>query len=279
MTSVANIRTLGAGIGFRPAMQGELFLNRDAVDFLEVVADHYIDAPRVRLDELSRLAAHFPVIPHGLNLSLGSADGLDDRYLKSLASIVEKVDPPYWSEHIAFTRAGGVDIGHLTPLPWTRESLDVLTRNIAQAKRVVPAPVILENITYSLVLPGSEMTEAQFLTELVERTGCGLLLDVTNLYTNSVNFGFDPLEFMDGIPMECVVQLHFTGGHWDQEILIDSHSQRTPEGVWDLMDKVIRRAPVRGVILERDENIPPFGELVGEVERARGIGRRHNRWI
>jgi uncharacterized protein (UPF0276 family) len=269
---------LGAGIGFRPALQGALFLERHRVNFLEIVTDHYIDALPSKLEELTRLAAHFPLIPHGLNLSLGSAEGLDLAYLDRVAAVVDRVRPPWWSEHIAFSRAGGVDIGHLAPLPWAEESIEALCRNIATVKERIKTPLILENITYSLVLPGSEMTEAQFLTEVLERTDCGLLLDVTNLYTNSVNFGFDARAFLDTIPLDRVVQLHFTGGYWHDSVLVDSHSERTPEAVWVLLDEVVRRAPVRGVILERDENLPAFRELAAELSRAREIGRRHGRW-
>jgi uncharacterized protein (UPF0276 family) len=274
----SHVQALGVGLGFREPFRADLFLNRERVDLLEITADHYFDASPQKESELDLLAAHFPLIPHGLNLSLGSAEGLDPAYLDRLASLVERLNPPWWSEHVAFTRAGGVEIGHLASLPFSNEALDVVVRNINQVRERIETPLILENITHSLTIPGAEMDEPSFLTRLTERTGCGLLLDVTNLYTNAMNNGDDPFELLNRMPLDRVVQLHFVGGHWQHGRLIDSHSQPTPPEIWALMETVIARAPVQGIILERDENLPPFGDLLVEIERARAIGRRYQRW-
>lgn len=181
---LSHLPTLGVGLGFREPFRSDLFLNRGGVDFLEIVAEHYLDAPPQKEQELELLAAHFPLIPHAINLSLGSAEGLDADYLGKLAALIKQLNPPWWSEHICFTRAGGVDIGHLSPLPYTHEAVEVVCRNIEQARRLIDVPLILENITYMLTVPGGEMTEAQFLAEVVELSDCGLLLDVTNLHIN-----------------------------------------------------------------------------------------------
>jgi uncharacterized protein len=270
--------TLGVGLGFREPFRSDLFLHQHDVDFLEITADHYLDVPSQKMQELELLARHFTLIPHGLNLSLGSAEGLDTSYARKFADLVQRLNPPWWSEHIAFTRAGGVDIGHLSPLPFTHEAVEVLCRNIIEMRRYVDVPLILENITYIVEMPGAQMSEAEFLTELLQRTDCGLLLDVTNLYINAVNHGHDLSTVLKQLPLERVVQLHFAGGYWHDGVLIDSHSQQTPSEVWDLMDEVVTRAPVKGIILERDENLPPFGELLEELERARQIGKRRGRW-
>ncbi|WP_165232820.1 DUF692 domain-containing protein [Aquisphaera insulae] len=269
---------VGVGLGFREPYRADVILNRDRVDFLEITADHYLDAPAAKIRELELLADHFTLIPHGLSLSLGSAEGLDPEYRDALLGLVESLDPPWWSEHVAFTRAGGIELGHLAPLPFSNEALDVLAANIAEVQALVDIPLILENITYDFRVPGAELDEADFLAELVERTGCGLLLDLTNLHTNSVNHGGDPRAFIDRLPPGRIIQLHFVGGHAEGTRLIDSHSAPTPAAVWDLMDYVLDRAPVRGLILERDEDLPPFDELVGELDRARAISRRHGRW-
>jgi uncharacterized protein len=275
---LAGLPTLGVGLGFRSPFRGDLFLARDRVDFLEITADHYLDASPEKGRELALLADHFPLIPHGLNLSLGGAEGLDPDYLAKLAGLVRRVEPPWWSEHVAFTRAGGVEIGHLAPLPFSAEALDVLCANIAEARRQIDVPLIVENITYTIALPGAEMGEAEFLTELADRTGCGLLLDVTNLYTNGINHGFDPIGLLDRLPLDRVVQLHFAGGEWRGGRLIDSHARPAPPEVWALLEEVVARAPVKGIILERDEDLPPFGELLDELDRARAIGKAHGRW-
>lgn len=269
---------LGVGLGFREPFLADLLLHAERVDFLEITADHYLDAPTRKQGELELLAARFPLVPHGLNLSLGSAEGLDHDYLARFAALVNRLDPPWWSEHIAFTRAGDMEIGHLSPLPFTTEAVEVLCRNIAEVRRWIDRPLILENITYQLRLPFSERDEADFLAEVLERTDCGLLLDVTNLHTNAMNHDYDPLEFLDRLPAERIVQLHFVGGHRQGNRLIDSHSQPTPPEVWKLLEHVLSRFPVRGVILERDKNLPPFRELAEELERARRLGREYGRW-
>jgi uncharacterized protein (UPF0276 family) len=273
-----DLPALGVGIGFREPFRAELFRHRDRVDFLEITADHYMDATPEKNAELDLLARNFSIIPHGLDLSLGSAEGIDDDYLAAMADIVDRLDPPWWSEHIAFTRAGGVPIGHLAPLPFTREAVDVIARNVERARKRIRAPLILENITATLTVPGSEMDEVEFLTTVLERTGCGLLCDVTNLYTNAVNHGHDLNDLLARWPWQHVVQLHFAGGNWHDGTLIDSHAHPTPPQVWTVLETAVTKAPVRGVILERDENLPPFGELLGELEQARTIMRRHGRW-
>jgi uncharacterized protein (UPF0276 family) len=275
---LSRLPTLGVGLGFREPFLSELFLHQTEIDFLEITADHYLDATRRKEQELELLAAHFKLIPHALNLSLGSAEGFDTDYLRKLARLVKRLDPPWWSEHISFTRAGGVDIGHLSPLPWTHAALDALCRNIAEVRRHIDAPLILENITYHLTLPGAEMCEADFLAELAERADCGLLLDITNLHINAVNHGYHIEAFLSRLPIERVVQLHFVGGHWHDNVLIDSHSEPTPAEVWSLMETVMRRAPVKGVVLERDENFPPFNQILEELQTARRTGRRNGRW-
>ncbi|AFY44142.1 DUF692 domain-containing protein [Nostoc sp. PCC 7107] len=275
---LSQLPTLGVGLGFREPFKSDLFLNRQQVDFLEIVAEHYLDVPVQKQQELEILAAHFPIIPHAINLSLGSAEGVDTDYLRKLATLIKQLNPPWWSEHICFTKAGGVDIGHLSPLPYTKEAVDILCRNIAEVRRFVDVPLILENITYMVKLPGAEMTEAQFLAEVVERADCGLLLDVTNLHTNAVNYGYDVHDFLKELPWERVVQLHFVGGHWHDGVLIDSHSQSTPPEVWQIIEEVVARIPVKGIVLERDENLPPFSEIAQELEIARKIGRSYQRW-
>jgi len=273
MSHFAALPNLGVGIGFREPFLSELFLHQRDVDFLEIVADHYLDASREKRRELDLLADHFPIIPHALDLSLGSAEGVDEAYLDKLAELIDHLQPPWWSEHISFTRAGGVLIGHLSPLPNTRESIETLCRNIEYVRNRINTPLILENITYIVKFPFSEMEEADFLTEVLERTDCGMLLDVTNLFSNSTNHKFDAISFLDRLPMERIVQLHFAGGHWHDGMLIDSHSEPAPQEVWSLMETVLERVSVKGVILERDKNLPSFENLIDELNKVRQIGK------
>lgn len=154
------------------------------------------------------------------------------------------------------TRAGRIDIGHLAPVPMTEEMLEIVCENIKRAKSAVAAPFIIENIAYTLRLPGAEMSESEFLTRVVERTDSGLLLDLMNLHANSRNHGYDPYEFLASIPIERVVQVHIIGGHYHHGVLIDSHSQRTPVEVWEMLEFVARRTEIKAVLIEWDEHGP-----------------------
>ncbi|WP_442753482.1 DUF692 domain-containing protein [Methylocystis sp. JAN1] len=276
--AVINAPPLGSGLGYRPRLRADLFANRERVDFLEIIADHYFDASREKLRELDLLRAHFPLVAHGLDLSLGSAEGTDRAYLEKLARLIERVDPPWWSEHLCFTRAGGVDIGHLAALPYTREAIDAVARNVETARKRIKAPLVLENIATVVRAPGGEMDEPEFLTRALDATGCGWLCDVANLYTNAVNQGVDIDATFERWPWDRLVQIHYAGGRWRDGVLIDSHDAATSEAVWALYDRVVARAPVRGAILERDERLPPFDELLDEVERARATLRECGRW-
>jgi uncharacterized protein (UPF0276 family) len=260
---------LGAGLSYRRELRAEIFAHRTSFDCLELVADHFFESTALR--ELDLLGAHFPLLVHGLDLSLGSADGCDAGYLKRLARVVEHAGAAWWSEHIAFTQAGGIRFGHLAPLPFTNEALDTVCRNVERAQRRINAPLMLENISSALELPG-EMPEAEFVSAIAERTGCGLLLDVTNLYTNAMNRGFTASDYLEQIPRGTPVQLHFAGGFWDEGELIDSHSEPTPEPVWDVLRAAVERFDVRAMILERDDNLPPIEDLIAELERARSLG-------
>jgi uncharacterized protein (UPF0276 family) len=275
---VPDAPALGAGLGFRPSVRADLFRWRTEVDFLEITADHYFDAPPEKRDELDLLADHFTLIPHGLDLSLGSADGVDPAYLDRFAALIARVSPPWWSEHLAFTRAGGIPFGHLAALPLTQEAIDAVVCNVETIRRVIDVPLILENITTVVRVPGGEMDEPAFLTEVLRRTGCGWLCDVTNLYTNAVNHGIDLDREMDRWPWDRGVQIHLAGGHWRDGVLIDSHAHPAPPEIWRLLDDVVARSPVKGIILERDENLPPFADLADELARARAILRKHGRW-
>jgi uncharacterized protein len=271
MNSVQNLPNLGVGIGFREQFRADLFLRRPQIDFLEITADHYLDATAKKNEELELLRQHFPIVPHGLNLSLGSAEGVDEKYLEKLAALLEKLRPAWFSEHICFTKSGGVDIGHLAPVPLTRESLEVLKRNVFRVKEFIKTPLILENITYTLRFPFSEIDEAEFIGELIEETDCGLLLDVTNLYINSVNHQYDWREFLEKLPPERIVQLHFVGSHRHGDVLLDAHADRTEAEIWNVFREVCVKSNIKGAILERDENFPPFAEILEELAVAKSF--------
>lgn len=271
VASQDSLPSMGVGLGFRPVHRNEILRFRSSIDFFEIVADHYFAPSPPKQAELELLKNNFPLIPHGLALSVGSAEGIDPKYLKDFQRVVEHVQPAWCSDHIAFTRAGGIDIGHLTPIPKTNASLRVIRDNLQRVKDSVPTPIILENITESIRYPEDEFTDAEFLGRICEQNDVGLLLDVTNLYINSVNYRFDPLDVVQRLPKDRIVQLHFVGGRIEDGRWIDSHDASTQEEIWQLLEAVLSVAPVKGVILERDEKIPPLDELIPEIDRARGL--------
>ena len=265
------LKKIGVGIGFREQFRADIFLHRAKIDFLEITADHYFDSNDFKKEELELLKQHFSLIPHGLDLSLGSAEGIDEEYLEKFADLVEDVQPEWFSDHLCFTKSGGKNIGHLAPVPYTNEALKVFVKNITRVKNRINTPLILENITYVVRFPSSEMSEAAFITKILEETDCGLLLDVTNLYINSRNFDFCWRKFLDEIPLERVIQLHFVGSHTHGNLLIDAHSHKTETEIWEVFREVCARCDVKGAILERDGNFPPFEEIVEEIEKARHL--------
>ena len=262
---------LGVGVSYRAVWGRDVLLQRDRLSCLEVIAEHYLDRTPRAERELAELGAAFPLVPHGIGLSFGTDAPLDPDHLRKVARLVERLGPPWFTEHLAYTEAHGWDVGHLAPLPLTREAVDAVCRNVRLWRETVGVPLLLENITKMVVLPG-ELSEAQFTTEVVERSGCGLLLDLHNLHTNAVNHGFDPFEFLETLPLERVGQIHLAGGREDDDgYRYDSHSAPPPEPVWELLRFVAARTELNAVILEWDQEQPPFEVVLREVEKAGAI--------
>jgi uncharacterized protein len=272
---LARLPRLGVGLSYRSKYHDQLLQHQSNIDFVEVVADDYLFAPADKLDELERLTEHFTVIPHALNLSLGSADGVSDDYLNQIAKLVRQLHPPWWSEHIGYTRAGGIEIGQPAPLPFTREAIDVVARNMVTVRRKIAAPVILENVDHKFELPGGEMPEDEFVSEVLGWGGCGMLLDITSFYAHTVERGRDPYETIRQLPLDRIVQLHVSDAG-DPGTKKDPTTDR--RDVWKLLEAVIAAAPVRGIVLEQNDNFSSVEGIIDSVAQARELGQRHNRW-
>jgi uncharacterized protein len=262
---------LGSGLGYRPEMRTQILAHGDRIDWLEVITDEYLPITRRSRAEAAVLAAGFPCVPHGVELSLGSPGDVDGEYVAQVAELVSILNAPWFSDHLCFTRAAGMRLGHLTPMPWTVRTAEMIAAKARLVQRAVGRPLLLENITYGFAL-GGELTEAQFIELVLEKADCWLLLDVTNVYTNSVNHGFDPHEFLDQVPLDRVVQIHLAGGQMMDGVLEDSHDRPVPEPVWELLEHVASRTTIRAVNVERDASFPSdFDELLSEVARARQV--------
>jgi uncharacterized protein len=255
----------GVGIGWRDELAG--FVDRrPGLGFAEVVAERFHDGepPPAGLAALGRRGV--PVVPHGVRLSLGSAAEPDPRRVGHLAGLAERLGAPLVSEHVAFVRGGGLEAGHLLPVPRTRDALDVLVRNVRLAQAELPVPLALEHVAALLEWPAPELDEAVFLAGLLERTGAWLLLDVANLYANARNHGGDPLAFLDALPLDRIAYVHVAGGVERDGLYHDTHAHPTPPPVLDLVAELCARRDPPGVMLERDDAYPPEPELAAELD-------------
>ncbi len=205
-------------------------------------------------------------MPHGVGLSLGSAEPIDPWRIEGLARLARQVQAPLVSEHLAFVRAGGLETGHPLPLPRTRAMLDIVVENIHQAEAELPVPLALENIATLFEWPGAEMDEAAFISEILQRTEALLMLDIENVYANARNLGGNPLEFLDRLPLQKIAYVHVAGGIEGDGMYHDTHAQAVPEAVLDLLEELCARTAVPGVMLERDDRFPAEVELNAELD-------------
>ncbi len=253
----------GAGIGWRPEIAG-VVAGLPGLGFCEVIAESLAPAgpPRGVVDLRERGVA---VIPHGVRLSLGGTDPVEAARVTHLAACAEAVGAPLVSEHVSFVRAGGRDAGHLLPLPRTREALDALTANVRRTQAELGVPLALEPIAALFDWPEDEYSEPDFLTELLDRTGTLLLLDVANVYANARNRGHDPRAVIDRMPLDRVAYLHMAGGAEHDGLYHDTHTDPVPRDVLALLDHTLSRMPAPPpVMLERDGRYPPAAELETE---------------
>ncbi len=268
--AVAELPFFGAGVSYRDAWRWDVVRHRDALGVVECIPDNI--AGEAGLRDCVLIAQAVPVLLHGIGLSLGSAGGLDPDRVRHVARVVEAVEPPWFSEHIAFTRAGGVEIGHLAPLPFTREAVATVAANVRQLRAALPGlPILLENIAYPFSLPGAEMGEAELVRAILDETDTGLLLDLENVHANALNHGYDPIEYLESLPLDRVVEVHLAGGLWQEGQYLDTHSRCVPEESWHLLEWLIPRSRVRAVIIERDDDLPAFSALLAEVRRAEEV--------
>lgn len=260
---------LGVGLGFRPALRDELARDLSAVDFLEFIGDSCFEA--AALDEARAFARRCPIVCHFLGLSLGSVEPLDGAYLERMAAVIQQLQPVWFSDHLAITSVEGVDIGHLSPIGFTDESVEIVIAKIRDLKARWRIPFLLENITYHFPFPGATLSEREVLARIVDGADCGILLDLNNLFVNAHNHRYDPYAFLDSLPLERVVQVHIGGATMRDGMAIDSHAHPVDDRVFDYLAYLCERATVAAVLLERDWQIPRLDELAREMARARAI--------
>ena len=261
----------GFGLGLRKPHYADFIDGQVPVDFVEVISENFMvdgGQPRRILREVRE---QYPVALHGVSMSIGSADGLNPDYLARLRTMIGEIEPLFVSDHLCWTRIEGFNSHDLLPLPYTAEALDVVCANVSRAQDYVGRAMLVENPSSYIAFDGADMSEWEFLNALCRRTGCGLLLDVNNIFVSAQNHGLDALAYIEGVPAERVRQVHLAGHTVGEAMLIDTHDQPVCASVWDLYARLMPMLGPVATMIERDDDIPPLADLLAELDVARGI--------
>jgi len=262
---------LGFGLGLRTAHYESILENRPRVDWFEALSENYLVPGGKPLYFLERIRADYPMVLHGVSLSIGSTDPLDRDYLKALKQLAQRVEPAWVSDHLCWTGVGGKNLHDLLPIPYTEEAVEHVAARVREVQDFLGCQILLENVSSYVTFRGSEMNEWHFLSEIARRADCHVLLDVNNIYVSAFNHGFDALEFLNGIPVDRVRQIHLAGHSNCGTHIIDTHDADIVDPVWDLYAIAVRRFGNVATMIERDDHIPPLDDLVCELGRARAI--------
>ena len=260
----------GFGLGLRAAHYADFLDGPVAVDFVEVISENFMIDGGKPIRILEQVRADYPVILHGVSMSIGSAHGLDLDYLERLRRLADRIEPLWMSDHLCWTRTSAHNSHDLLPLPLTEEALGIVCDNIDIAQNTLGRTMLFENPSSYLTFPEDEMAEWEFLSEMVARTDCGLLLDVNNIVVSANNHGFSSADYLDGLPLEAVRQIHLAG-HTPGDIAIDTHDRPVPNAVWALYERAMQNCGSVATMIERDDKIPPLPELILELDRARSM--------
>ncbi len=265
--------SLGFGLGLRAQHYESILSTRPAIDWFEIISENYLVPGGKPLHFLDRIRRDYPMVMHGVSMSIGSTDPLNPEYLRALKNLAERVQPAWISDHLCFTGVHGRNLHDLLPLPYTEETVKHVADRVRQVQDFLGRRLLLENVSSYIRFQASTMTEWEFLAEVTERADCLILLDVNNIYVSSINHGFDPREYLDGVPARRVQQIHLAGHRHHGTHIVDTHDEPVPDPVWDIYFEAIRRLGPVSSMIERDDNIPELPELLAELDRARTIAR------
>jgi uncharacterized protein len=264
---------LGVGVGARVPHYETIFGETPAMDWFEIISENFLGDGGRALEQLDKLRHAYRVIPHGVSLALGSVEPPSADYLGRLRALVDRIAPPWFSDHLCWGRVDGMDLHDLLPMPMTEAAVAHVADRIKQVQDTIGRPFALENVSSYLTYRESTMPEWAFLTEVAERADCGLLFDVNNVYVSAKNHGFDAATYVDYVPAHRVVQMHLAG-HTDMgKYILDTHSDHVCDPVWDLYRRAVGRFGSVSTLVEWDENIPTWSVLSEEAARARSLRR------
>ncbi len=267
-------RLSGTGVGLRGPHVPDILAQRPAVPWFELLTDNHLAAGGALRFQAETIAERYPVTLHGVGMSLGSVDPLDLDYVRRVRDLARRLGAVHVSEHIAFAAAGGLHSHDLLPMPWTEEALLHMAERVNCAQQELGERLLLENVSTYIEYREADFSEAEFLSALVSETGCGLLLDINNVYVNGVNHGRDPMELLDAVPWASVGEIHLAGHDRRGDLLIDTHGRRVAEPVIALFRQVIGRATEAPVLLEWDTQLPDWETLWNEAQRIESARRQ-----
>ena len=260
---------LGFGIGLRTRHYQHILENRPRIDWFEALSENYMDTGGYPLHVLDQVAERYPVVLHGVSLSVGSTDPLDFDYLRKLKALAERVRARWVSDHLCWTGVAGINVHDLLPMPYTDQALTHTVERVRMIQDFLERPIALENPSTYMEFRASTWTECEFLAELAERADCAILLDVNNVYVSAFNHGFDPVAYIDTIPPDRVVQIHLAGHKHKGTHILDTHDDHVVEAVWELYRHVFQRMGGVSTLLEWDAGIPAFEVVHAEALKAR----------
>ena len=263
--------SLGFGLGLRVEHYQTILDTRPDIDWFEILSENYLVPGGKPLHYLDRIRADYPVVMHGVSLSIGSSDPLDLDYLKQLKLLADRVAPVWLSDHLCWTGLNGTNLHDLMPLPYTEEAIEHVAARVRQVQDFLGRRILLENVSSYVTYTQSEMSEWEFVRAILERADCLMLLDVNNIYVSSYNHGFDARTYLGAIPVERVQQFHLAGHTNHGNYIVDTHDHPVIDPVWDLYAHAVRRFGHVSTMIERDDNIPPLHELLAELDQARAI--------
>ena len=262
---------LGFGLGLRAQHYAEILEGDPAIDWFEAISENYMVPGGQPLRILDKIRARYPIVLHGVSMSIASTTPFSREYLAGLKALADRVEPKFVSDHLCWTGVHGVNLHDLLPIPYTREALDHIVGRVHHVQDYLQRPLALENVSTYVQFAHSEMPEWEFIAELAKRTGCWLVFDVNNVFVSAFNHEYDAHAFIEGIPADRVVQFHLAGHEHNMTHIIDTHDALIPEPVWDLYRAAVKRFGPVSTLIERDDNIPPLAELVTELGVARSI--------
>lgn len=265
---------LGFGLGLRSQHYQSVLDTAPKVDWFEIISENYMVAGGKPRYYLEQIRANYPIVMHGVSMSIGSTDPVNVAYLKQLKRLSEQIQPEWMSDHLCFTTVGGINSHDLLPMPYTEESLLHLKQRIQQVQEYLGREMVFENVSSYITYQHDEMQEWEFLAQLAQQSGCKFLLDINNIYVSARNHNFDPMDYLDAINPQWVQQIHLAGHSDFGTHVIDTHDHPVPDPVWQLYAAYIGKCGPVSTMIERDDNIPELSVLVSELEQARIIGAK-----